>query len=386
MNMLRKFTAAPWAVFFLSCNLTQGETFLYLGMTADTAPYTLLGKYDVSASTLTSVTNPFGLFSFLAMSPNGAFYAADGDELYTVNPTTGSAALVGILHEGTVAIESAGVTFKPDGTMLVHEYSNRTGSWLHKLFSGNPATGELTFLTDITGLSTGLYGIEYANGVLYGTYDNALYSINPATGVATLIGTGTSAWDMAFSEDGLFGTAPDGGLYQINTSTGASTLVRNFRTTDNKDPWGLAAAESPELDQQPFDAMILVGQSGSFSVQAVGTPPLSYQWQKQDNTNQWADVDGATEATLVFNPMAAADAGGYRCVVTSPYGSITSNRVMLNGGDANYDGKVGLQDLSLVGSNYGLTGQAWPQGDFNGDGLVGLQDLSILATNYGFGE
>jgi len=57
-------------------------------------------------------------------------------------------------------------------------------------------------------------------------------------------------------------------------------------------------------------------------------------------------------------------------------------------GDANRDGVVNLQDLSILASNYGasgLTGDTWAKGDFNGDGAVNLQDLSILASNYGTG-
>jgi len=56
------------------------------------------------------------------------------------------------------------------------------------------------------------------------------------------------------------------------------------------------------------------------------------------------------------------------------------------GGDANMDGTVGLQDLSLFALSYGQTsGQTWETCDFNGDGAVNLQDMSILSTHYGEG-
>jgi len=57
-------------------------------------------------------------------------------------------------------------------------------------------------------------------------------------------------------------------------------------------------------------------------------------------------------------------------------------------GDANRDGRVNLQDLSALATNYGqtnLTGDTWAKGDFNDDQAVNLQDLSILASNYGTG-
>ncbi len=51
-------------------------------------------------------------------------------------------------------------------------------------------------------------------------------------------------------------------------------------------------------------------------------------------------------------------------------------------GDVNYDFKVDLLDLDIVGANSG-TGQGYNQGDINGDGAVDLLDLDILGLNYG---
>ena len=52
-------------------------------------------------------------------------------------------------------------------------------------------------------------------------------------------------------------------------------------------------------------------------------------------------------------------------------------------GDANLDGKVDVNDLTIVLSNFGQTGAAWTQGDFNGDGRVDVNDLTILLSNFG---
>lgn len=53
-------------------------------------------------------------------------------------------------------------------------------------------------------------------------------------------------------------------------------------------------------------------------------------------------------------------------------------------GDANFDGKVDINDLTIVLSNYGKTvGASWTNGDFNGDGRVDINDLTIVLANYG---
>ena len=54
-------------------------------------------------------------------------------------------------------------------------------------------------------------------------------------------------------------------------------------------------------------------------------------------------------------------------------------------GDLNGDGHVNLTDLSIMATNYGLSGSAIinPAADIDHDGVVNLTDLSILASNYG---
>ena len=55
-------------------------------------------------------------------------------------------------------------------------------------------------------------------------------------------------------------------------------------------------------------------------------------------------------------------------------------------GDANLDGVVDVNDLSILASNYNTpTGATWAMGDFNFDDAVDVNDLSILSSNYGSG-
>lgn len=59
------------------------------------------------------------------------------------------------------------------------------------------------------------------------------------------------------------------------------------------------------------------------------------------------------------------------------------NLVVTYPGDANFDGRVGFDDLVTLARNYGQNNATWSTGDFNHDGKVGFDDLVTLARNYG---
>ena len=52
-------------------------------------------------------------------------------------------------------------------------------------------------------------------------------------------------------------------------------------------------------------------------------------------------------------------------------------------GDANRDGTVDVNDLTIVLTNYGRkAGMSWSTGDFTGDGRVDIDDLTIVLANF----
>jgi probable HAF family extracellular repeat protein len=56
-------------------------------------------------------------------------------------------------------------------------------------------------------------------------------------------------------------------------------------------------------------------------------------------------------------------------------------------GDANGDGRVDINDLTIVLANFGQTGMTWSQGCMDGDptGTVDMNDLTLVLANYGYG-
>lgn len=86
----------------------------------------------------------------------------------------------------------------------------------------------------------------------------------------------------------------------------------------------IAYVGDPIITDHPDGAIKRVGQSVTFSVAATGTGALSYQWQKNG-----VNIGGATGTSYTINPIALADAGNYRCVVTG-IETVPSNAAALN--------------------------------------------------------
>ena len=63
--------------------------------------------------------------------------------------------------------------------------------------------------------------------------------------------------------------------------------------------------------------------------------------------------------------------------------SVPTGWVHPDPGDANGDGKVDINDLTIVLTNYDKTAMAWSQGDFTGSGTVDINDLTIVLANFG---
>ena len=77
-------------------------------------------------------------------------------------------------------------------------------------------------------------------------------------------------------------------------------------------------------DGQPQSLTVVQGQSATFSVNAVGSAPLTYQWQYGG-----VNIPGATNTSVTLNNVQAVQAGLYSVVITNPFGVTTSANATL---------------------------------------------------------
>jgi hypothetical protein len=83
----------------------------------------------------------------------------------------------------------------------------------------------------------------------------------------------------------------------------------------------------PTIDTQPQNATVAPDETATFAVVAINA--TSYQWQL-DNGAGFANISGATSASYTTAALTTDENGDeYRCVVTGPGGSVTSDTVTL---------------------------------------------------------
>ncbi|MFZ2349270.1 MAG: immunoglobulin domain-containing protein [Candidatus Bipolaricaulis anaerobius] len=115
--------------------------------------------------------------------------------------------------------------------------------------------------------------------------------------------------------------AGDAGSYTVVVTNAAGSITSAAAV--------LTVNVPPTITAQPAAQSACPGKSVLFSVTATGTPPFSYQWQKDGTT-----IAGATTAIYTIPAVTNADEGTYTVVVTNGCGSVTSTPAALSLGAA----------------------------------------------------
>lgn len=164
----------------------------------------------------------------LATSPAGVLYGVDDvtDTLVTINPGTATATAVGS-GDGNLGadVEDVGLTFDGAGNLWL------TAEGGDDFYSVNPATGVATLING--SLSANVTGLAACGTTIYGVDPGtpALVTIDPVTGTLTVVGPlGLAAFDdggLAMGTDGalrlVIDNATESILYTLDRTTGSAT-------------------------------------------------------------------------------------------------------------------------------------------------------------------
>jgi hypothetical protein len=144
---------------------------------------------------------------------------------------------------------------------------------------------------------------------------------------------------------------------------------------------------APVILVQPANLATNAGSPAgvAFSVLAIGSDPLAYQWQYNG-----VKITGATNASLALAGFEFTNAGNYRVVVTNALGAVTSATAVLTidagflwarrgGGAANDSALAAVADTN--GNTY-VAGYFSGTADFSGTNLVSNGGEDILVAKY----
>jgi glucose/arabinose dehydrogenase len=187
----------------------------------------------------------------------------------------------------------------PNYTLPIYAYGHGSGDGLGCAITGG------TFFSPTQTNYPAQYAESYFFQDLCGNWINRL-DLSGDDAVVSSFATSISGNGLSIT------TGPDGNLYYLSRSAGAVLRIVYNSTT------------APYITRQPEDITVAEGQQAELSVTALGSTPLTYQWQKDG-----VDIPGATGPTFLIASAAPSDQGDFQVQVSNGFGSVTSDEVNL---------------------------------------------------------
>jgi lysophospholipase L1-like esterase len=136
----------------------------------------------------------------------------------------------------------------------------------------------------------------------------------------------------------------------------------------------------PFIAEQPLSQTVIVGSNATVSVEASGTPPLSYQWLFNGTA-----LAGATNASLTISNAQLSDAGKYSVVVANATGQALAGApaVLTVNVDATFSGRavVASAVVSGTGTNISDTGELSGSGGALETSAFSANPLGVLSLD-----
>ena len=181
--------------------------------------------------------------------------------------------------------------------------------------------------------------------------------------------------------DVLFGSYPSLTLKNVTTNNAGNytvVITNPYGIVTSAPPALLTVLVPPLITTQPTNTTVTYGQPAVFVVQATGTAPLQYQWQR-NGTN----IPGATGNLCFVSQPQVADSGAvYSVIVSNVCGTATSSNATLTVVKAPLTIRADNKARIYNQTNPSLTWSA--QGLVYGEGtnvLAGAPVLSTTASN-----
>jgi len=188
-------------------------------------------------------------------------------------------------------------------------------------------------------VATNSQGSVISNAVTLTVYELPAMTVQPAdqtVNVGQMVtfsvsATGTGPLSYQWQKNGANISGATGSIYTTPSTADSDdqstyvVVVSNIAGSITSSTATLTVNYSPIITSQPANQTVTTPATAIFSVEAIGTAPLTYQWQMNGTA-----IPGANSASYSTPATSVANSGSqYECVVTNSLGSVTSNPVIL---------------------------------------------------------
>lgn len=170
--------------------------------------------------------------------------------------------------------------------------------------------------------STVMFPAAYAGQFFFADYCRGyIKTIDPATGILG------STFATQIDRPLCILTGRDGELYYISRGgLGGGSNQDNTNSLEGM-LWRVdyVGTGAPVFSAQPQPRLQVVGETATFTANANGSDPITYQWQRDGQI-----IVGETNKTLTISNLMLADSGILiRCIATNTYGQVSSQTALL---------------------------------------------------------
>ena len=186
----------------------------------------------------------------------------------------------------------------------MHSILNTSGSATLTVINPPVITNQPVSITNIAGTTaTFAVGASGTAPLFYQWYKNGT---NQLTDVGNVLGSTSNILTLS----NVFGI--DRGEYSVVVTNAAGSATSSNATLTVIDP---------AITEQPTNILAIDGSTISFSVTAVGTAQLHYQWREDDvDIDDGFGITGSGTSTLTISNVADSDQGNYSVVIIRQHG------------------------------------------------------------------
>ena len=249
----------------------------------------------------------------------------------TVTSNTNNSYAAGVYVMSSISANLPTLSLAVNGGSLTAS-GGTSGDGIQFVVGSSQATGATTNLTVtdnaiVDAKNGGISAKQISNPI-----NTDISATGSSGGIVFNGNTGTVYGDVELQEDITIGegeslTIGDG----ASLNTGSHEVIVNGGTLNGVDKITGTVKYAPTITTQPQGVEVKENETATFTVNAAGTEPLSYQWQQStDNGKNWTNIASVNAAEYTTGKTTMdMDGYQYRCVVTGYGTAAESNAATL---------------------------------------------------------